>query len=240
MYADLAWTWPIISSPEDYAEEARQFRDFLRDAAAIDVTEVLHLGCGGGHVDSQLKRYVHITGVDVSPAMLRLARRLNPEVAYRYGDMRSVRLGKAFDGVLISDAVAYMRTERDLARAFATAYHHLRPGGSIVTYAEHAAERFDRARTEVLRARRGDTEVVFFEDRYDPDPKDTTFEATFVFLIRRRGRLRVETDRHVLGLFPASTWRRTLRETGFQMRHAGRDPSVPASPTAWYAGRKPV
>ncbi len=240
MYADLAWTWPILSPPEDYAEEARQFRDFLTDTASIDVRDVLHLGCGGGHVDSHLKRWMRITGVDLSPAMLRLARRLNPEVTYRRGDMRTVHLGRTFDGVLISDAVAYMRTERDLARAFATAYRHLRPGGSFVTYAEHAAERFDQNRMEIIRRKRGDTEVVFIENRYDPDPKDTTFDATFIFLIRRRGRLRVETDRHVLGLFPASTWRRKLREAGFQVCHATKDPSTPASPTRWFAGRRPI
>ncbi len=240
MYSDLAWTWPILSPPEDYAKEARRFRDFLRDTASIDVGEVLHLGCGGGHVDSHLKRWMHITGVDLSPAMLRLARRLNPEVAYRRGDMRSVRLGRTFDGVLISDAVAYMRTERDLLRAFETAYRHLRPGGAFVTYAEHEAGRFDQNYTEIARGKQGDTEVVFIENRHDPDPKDTTFEATFVFLIRRRGRLRVETDRHVLGLFPASTWRRTLRAAGFQVRHAATDPSTPASPTRWFAGRRPT
>jgi len=238
LYADLAWTWPIISPPREYAEEARQFRDFLRRTASIDVKEVLHLGCGGGHVDSQLQRYMRITGVDLSPMMLRLARRLNPEVTYRRGDMRSVRLGRTFDGVLISDAVAYMRTPRDLARAFATAYRHLRPGGSFVTYAEHAREGFEQNWTRAIRGRRGDVEVVFVENRYDPDPRDTTFEATFLYLIRRRARLRVETDRHVLGLFSTTAWQRALREAGFRVCHAGLDPGTADDPMAWFAGRK--
>ena len=239
LYADLSWTWPIVSPPEHYAGEAREFRDFLRDGAVGDVREVLHLGCGGGHVDSHLKRYVGITGVDLSPAMLRLARRLNPEVTYRRGDMRSVRLGRMFDGVIVSDAVGYMRSPRDLARAFATAYRHLRPGGAFVTYAEHARELFEQNRTEAIRGRHGDVEVVFVENRYDPDPRDTTFEATFLYLIRRRSRLTVETDRHVLGLFPTATWRRTLRGAGFQVRHAGPDPATPDDPVPWFVGRKP-
>ncbi len=240
LYADLAWTWPIVSPPEDYAEEAREFWRFLRSGAAGDVREVLHLGCGGGHVDSQLKRHVRILGVDLSPSMLRLARRLNPDVTYRRGDMRSVRLGRTFDGVLLSDAGAYMRTPRDLARAFATAYRHLRPGGCFVTYAEHARERVRQNETQAIRGRRGDVEVVFVENRYDPDPGDTTFEATFVYLIRRRGRLTVETDRHVLGLFPAATWLRTMESTGFVLRHAGPDARTPRDPMPWFVGRKPA
>lgn len=190
-------------------------------------------------MDSHLKKHVRTTGVDLSPAMLRLARRLNPEVTYRRGDMRSVRLGESFDGVLISDAVSYMQTPRDLARAFATAYRHLRPGGSFATYAEHTPERFEQDGTHAIRGRRADTEVIFVENRYDPDPRDTTFEATFLYLIRRRGRLTVEWDRHVLGLFPAATWRRTLRDAGFRVRHAGPDLDTPDDPTPWFVGQKP-
>jgi len=153
--------------------------------------------------------------------------------------MRSVRLGGTFDGVLLSDAGAYMRSRRDLRRAFATAYRHLRPGGSFVTYAEHTREGFEPNWTKPIRGRRGNVEVVFVENRYDPNPRDATFEATFVYLIRRRGRLTVETDRHVLGLFPAATWRRTLRDAGFRIRHAGPDPSTPEDPMPWFVGRKP-
>ena len=240
LYSDLAWTWPIISPPSHYEEEACQFWNFLRATASGPVREVLHLGCGGGHVDSRLKRHVRITGVDLSPSMLRLARRLNPEATYRRGDMRNARLGRVFDGALISDAVAYMQTPRDLERAFLTAFQHLRPGGSFVTYAEHVRGRIEPNDTKVIRGRRGTDEVVFIENLYDPNRNDTTLEATFLYVIRRSGRLRIETDRHVLGLFPVATWRRALRKAGFEVRHAGRDPSVPSDPMPWFAARKPV
>lgn len=239
LYKELSWTWPIISPPQEYAEEAREFRDFLRTGALGEVHEVLHLGCGGGHVDSRLKRYVRIVGVDRSPSMLRLARRLNPEVTYCAGDMRSVRLGRTFDGVLLSDAGAYLRTPRDLGRAFGTAFRHLRPGGSFVTYAEHVREGWEQNWTEAIRGRHGDVEIVFVENRFDPDPRDTTFEATFLYLIRRRNRLTVETERHILGLFPKATWRRTLRETGFRILHDGPDARTPDDPMPWFVSRKP-
>lgn len=239
LYKDLSWTWPIVSPPEEYREEARQFWDFLRKTASGRVRNVLHLGCGAGHVDSQLKRYVDITGVDLSPSMLRLARRRNPEVTYRRGDMRSVRLGCAFDGALISDAVAYMQTSRDLTRAFATAYRHLRPGGAFVTYAEHLRGRLPQNYTRPIHGREGRDEVVFVENLYDPDPHGATLEATFIYLIRRSGRLTVETDRHVLGFFREPTWRRSLQEAGFVLRHAGPDPSAPpGDDMPWYAGLK--
>ena len=59
-------------------------------------------------------------------------------------------------------------------------------------------------------------EVVFIENDYDPDPTDDHYEGTMVYLIREDGKLRVETDRHTLGLFPLDLWRGTLRSVGFE------------------------
>ncbi len=66
-------------------------------------------------------------------------------------------------------------------------------------------------------ARPDNVEVVFIENDYDPDPADETYEATMVYLIREKGRLRVERDVHVMGLFPLAVWRQSLRSAGFQV-----------------------
>ncbi len=43
---------------------------------------------------------------------------------------------------------------------------------------------------------KGDMEVTYIENNYDPDQFDDTYECTFVYLIRREGVLEIETDRH--------------------------------------------
>ena len=73
MYGDLAWTWPIISPPEDYVEEGELLSELLRRRAKTTVTSLLHLGCGGGHLDATLKRHFDVTGVDISPSAVALA-----------------------------------------------------------------------------------------------------------------------------------------------------------------------
>lgn len=50
------------------------------------------------------------------------------------------------------------------------------------------------------------------ENLYDPDPSDTTYEMTFLYLIRQAGVLQIETDRHLAGLFPRQSWLLRLRE----------------------------
>ena len=45
-------------------------------------------------------------------------------------------------------------------------------------------------------------------------------ETLFVYLIRRDGRLEVETDVHCQGLFEQEVWIRLLRDTGFEVKTA--------------------
>ncbi len=82
MYGDLAWLWPIISPPEDYAEETELFSRVIREHSRIEVKTLLHIGCGAGHNDHVFKKHFEVTGIDNSEEMLKLARELNPEVTY--------------------------------------------------------------------------------------------------------------------------------------------------------------
>jgi SAM-dependent methyltransferase len=218
LYRDLSWTWPIISPPEDYRDEAEEFVRLVRENSRVDPHELLHLGCGGGHIDAHIKKYLEVTGVDVSASMLRLARHLNPEVEYHRGDMRTTRLKRKYDAVIIADSISYMQSEHDLAAAFRTSYWHLKPGGVFVTYVEETPNRFVQNRTVCSRRAKGDIEIVFVENAFDPDTDDTSFESTFVYLIRKSSRLRVEVDRHFQGIFPLKTWRRLLRQAGFGVK----------------------
>jgi len=55
--------------------------------------QVLDVGYGPGHIARYLKeRGVNAAGIDLAPAMVELARRLNPQLEFTTGDMRSLRL----------------------------------------------------------------------------------------------------------------------------------------------------
>ena len=212
MYADLAWTWPLISPPSDYVKETEILSKIIKEHSQIEVKTLLHLGCGGGHNDYTFKKYFDVTGVDISCDMLELAGTLNPEVTYHQGDMRTVRLRTQFDAVVILDSLGYMTSAEDLERAFATAYHHVTPGGVFLTLAEVSTDNFKQNMTDVTVCSRDNTDIVFIENYYDPDTTDTVLESTFVYLIRRSGRLEVHTDRHVLGIFDIETWVHLLQK----------------------------
>lgn len=218
LYDDLAWIWPIISLPIDHEEETELFTRVIKENSLIEAKTLLHLGCSSGYSDYTFKKHFKVTGVDISNDMLKLARKLNPEVVYRYGDMRTVQLEGQFDAVVILDSITYMSTIDDLKCAFSTAYYHLREGGTFLTVVEEAPEKFKQNNTFFSIHSKNDTEIVFIENCYDPDTSDTTYESTFIILVRHKGKLEIHTDRHVCGIFPLKTWTNLLTGTGFKVK----------------------
>ena len=217
LYGYLAWTWPIISPVEEYVKETEYFSKLIRKNAKIKTKKLLHLGCGGGHNDYTFKKNFKLTSVDISEDMIKIAKELNPNVDYQYGDMRTIRMRENFDAVTILDSISYMGTAEDLKRAFSTAYYHLKPGGVFLTMAEKTYGQLKQSETFVSTHSRGNTEITFIENYYDPDPADTSFEATFIYLIRVNGQLEIRTDPHLCGIFKIETWHELLNETGFEI-----------------------
>ncbi len=221
LYDDLAWLWPIWGDPEDYTDYCNHVTHVIREHAGIPVNSLLDIGCGGGKNVFNLKRNYHVTGLDLSPPMLELARQLNPECEFVHADMRTFDLGRTFDAVLLDDAITYMTTRADLRSAFASAWRHLNPGGVMVVNPDETKETFLQNRTVVTPAggaRPAHVDVVFVENSFDPDREDDHYEGTMVYLIREHGQLRVEVDRHILGLFAIDAWRAALAEVGFEIR----------------------
>ena len=217
IYDDLASWWPLLSSPAEYAEEAKVYRRALGDASWGAPRTLLELGSGGGNNAFHLKAHLACTLVDLSPAMLEVSRALNPECEHVEGDMRSVRLGRLFDAVFVHDAVAYLATEEDLRATFATAYEHCRPGGAALFVPDFVRETF-RPSTSHGGHDDGDRGLRFLEWATDPDPTDSTYQLDFAILLREGDAVRVERDRHVCGLFGRDQWIRWLFESGFRPR----------------------
>ena len=215
LYRDLAAWWPLLSAPEDYADEAAEYASILRDRVAGDLNRVLELGSGGGNTASHLKTSFSMTLVDRSPAMLEVSRRLNPELEHLEGDMRSVRLDRTFDAVFVHDAIAYMTTEHDLRQVFVTAFEHVRPGGVALFVPDAVTETFIET-TDHGGHDGADRAMRYLEWTWDPDPTDTIvrMELTYVFH-EPDGAVHAELDTHICGVFPTATWTRLLADVGF-------------------------
>jgi len=225
LYGELAAWWPVISPPAEYAGDAEAVeREFA--AAAVPVRTLLDLGSGGGHVALHLRRNRSVTLADLSPDMLAVSRQLNPDCEHVQGDMRTIRLGREFDAVLVHDAVDYVISQADLALVVGTAFAHCRPGGIAVFAPDHTAETF-RAGAGAGGGHDGSGRQASFTERTtDPDPGDNWILAEYEFTLRDAdGTVTIVPEAHRLGSFRRATWLALLTAAGFT---AGvRELSVP-------------
>lgn len=216
LYDELAEWWPVFSDPAEYRREVAHFARVLRQSTRPEPHSVLELGSGGGNSALHLKKRFAMTLVDLSPRMLRVSRRLNPDCDHVRGDIRSIRLGRTFDAVYVHDAICHMTTQRDLQAVMRTAYEHCRPGGVALFVPDFVRETFQEGTDQGG----GDSErgsVRFLQWIVDPNPADNTYVVDFAIMLRgRRGEVRVAHDRHLQGLFPRAQWSRLLREVGFK------------------------
>jgi len=165
----------------------------------------------------------HVTVIDSSAQMLNVSRKLNPEADHVLGDMRTIRMERFFDAVIINDSIGYMLTECDLRAAFETAAAHLRPSGICVVSQAQVRELFQPNHVSAKTHRRCDMEVTFIVHDLSPDPMNNIVESLIFIVIRKGNDIRIELDRHRTGLFPRSTWIALLTESGLQVGQY-RDP----------------
>jgi SAM-dependent methyltransferase len=219
LYTELADWWPLLSPPSHDVEEAEDLLSVLRDATDPPPRTLLELGCGGGSLAYHLKPHLTLTLTDRSPRMLTQSHAVNPECEHLEGDMTSLDLGRAFDAVLIHDAVMYLTDPASVRAALRTARRHCRRGGVLVILPDCVRETFASHTSTGGEDAPDGRGLRYLEWAWDPDPADHTFEVAFAFLLREAdGSVRVELDRHREGLFAREQWLSWLREAGFDPR----------------------
>jgi SAM-dependent methyltransferase len=114
---DIAFGW-------DVEEEADWLVERLRSPRSV-----LEPGCGSGRMlDAFARRGVDVTGLDLSPQMLELARnRLGDRGTLVEGDMTDFDLGRTFEGAISPINTLLHLTPEELARHLECMARHLEP-----------------------------------------------------------------------------------------------------------------
>jgi SAM-dependent methyltransferase len=147
------WYRDVVASYDSVAEDyASHFFDELSNkpfdrnllTRFVELTpqqgRVCDLGCGPGHVAGFLAELgADVIGVDISPAMVEVARRLNPRLEFEIGDMLHLQFS---DGRFAGIAALYSLIHIDRSRlplALRELSRVLAPGGRLLA-AFHVGE----------------------------------------------------------------------------------------------------
>ncbi len=134
MYTDIATFYDLIyTSRKDYAAEAAQLHALIQTHKRSSGQRLLDVACGTGLHLAQLQAYYTAEGLDLTPAMLELARQRCPGLPLHVGDMRTFDLGQRFDVVTcLFSSVGHLPTPADLTQAVSAMARALVPGGVLI------------------------------------------------------------------------------------------------------------
>jgi SAM-dependent methyltransferase len=134
-YADA---YDALYADKDYEAEC----DLIESIASEfgnGCSTFLDLGCGtGGHAIVLASRGRRVTGIDLSPEMVGIARRRAADAGvtsaeFHVGDVRTFRSDETFDVVLLMFAVlGYQLSDTDVQATLETASEHLEPKGVLI------------------------------------------------------------------------------------------------------------
>lgn len=219
-YEQLAPWWPLFSPPAHYVEESEDLLARLRTVAP-DAKTLLELGSGGGSLAYHLKPHYALTLTDISAGMIAVNRAANPECEHAVGDMRSLRLGRRFDIVLVHDAVMYATTPDQVLATLRTAVAHLSPGGAVAVLPDYVRETFRPGTEHGGEDAEDGRGFRYLEWTWDPDPTDATYTVDYTFMMREAsGSVSVMHDRHIEGLFSRKEWLRWFSDVELDARSA--------------------
>lgn len=106
------------------------FAELVQEAGGGPVADV---GCGPGHVTAQLRELgVDAFGVDLSPAMIDVARRAHPGVRFEVGSMTELDLADASVAGLLAFWSLIHVPDAAIPTVFGHFHRVLRPGGPLL------------------------------------------------------------------------------------------------------------
>ncbi len=131
--------YDLLYRDKDYEAECDFLEQIVKKYARSPVKTILEGGCGtGGHALPLARRGYHVTGFDLSEAMIEVAsRRAEQEkistTSFTVADLRRFDLKKKFDLCLcMFSALGYVNETEGIISAFASMRKHLKKGSLFI------------------------------------------------------------------------------------------------------------
>lgn len=197
---------------------------------------IIDVGCGTGNHAWRLSRMGYIvTGVDVSPTMIRIARSKDrtAKTGFLEGDMKALECvipeGKRFDAAIALGQVSSHLCTNPEVQAFLKGIQAvLKKSGLFVFSARNATKINDEYLNKLLLDHIISEErlqlAILAQNSRDPmDPNTIIWRP--IYLMKKNDRFDLQVREHRLRWFQYSELRRLLTENGFRIRAVHSGPS---------------
>lgn len=215
LFDDFAHRYDLHTPPDHYRHD---HGIVLEEAAAIGGhCKMLDVGCSTGVLVEKARRAgILATGIDASPAMVRVAESRAGAGSAAVGRMEEIDEEDAYDLVVsLSWTVNYCESRESLLDILRRIHRALRPGGRALLQVAHAAHVDGQVMEDREPGPGGEPDDVVFLYRFTRlDGDDLPMSAEYIYASKSLNEL--VSERHVLHMADAGAVGQCAREAGFE------------------------
>jgi ubiquinone/menaquinone biosynthesis C-methylase UbiE len=217
MFSKTARYYDKIYGQKDYQAEADRLHAIIQQELGSQGKRLLDVACGtGGHIQP-LKAHYQVSGLDLEPGLLEIARQRHPEVTFYQGDMVDFDLDQRFDVLTcLFSAIGYVRTPENLDRALRSMARHLVPGGLLLVEPWFTPDDWTPGKTHAMLVEEQDLKIARVSTSFG-DGRLSWFD--FHYLIATPEGTEHLVERHELGLFEQSEMKAAFVKAGLSVRY---------------------
>lgn len=214
LYSKYAEYYDKIYAQKDYTHECQFIEWVVEEHGSSNGNTLLDMACGTGSHIQLLKDKFDIIGMDISPNMLQLARSKIPDVEFVQGDMKKLDLDKRFSAIIcMYSAINYNISYAELEKTLENFYNHLDEGGVLVFDLGFNKDNWVDGSVIIDTISEDDLELARIgQSRLNGDVSN----SSFVFLIKKDGKMDFSVDQHELGVFKSINVLELMENVGFE------------------------
>jgi ubiquinone/menaquinone biosynthesis C-methylase UbiE len=218
LHGEWAKYYDRVYSFKDYLDEAVRVQNLTMKYLESGGNTLLDVACGTGLHLKHLKDDFSCMGVDVSKAMLKIARKNAPGVTFKEADMATLQLGKQFDVITcLLSSVGYVKTYSNLKRTIQNFAKHLKKGGIALIEPSHANSFYVRGEPRITMYDGKDAKIARVNVA---KIRQATAMLNMHILIAEKGKdAQYFTDAHELGLFGINKTLGIMKEAGLKSKY---------------------
>jgi ubiquinone/menaquinone biosynthesis C-methylase UbiE len=218
LHSELAKYYDKVYSFKDYLDEAVRVQNLIMKYLESGGNMLLDVACGTGLHLKHLKDDFSCTGVDISKAMLKIARKNAPGVTFKEADMKTLKLGKQFDAITcLLSSVGYVKTYANLKRTIQNFSTHLKKGGLVLIEPSHANSFYVKGEPHITTYNGKDAKIARINVT---KTRQATAVLNMHILIAERGKdAKYFRDAHELGLFGINKTLGIMKEAGLKSKY---------------------
>jgi SAM-dependent methyltransferase len=213
LYKKFARYYDLIYKNVDYHGETEFIKNALKKHGHINGNKMLDIACGTGNHAQLLQDEFKITGADINPEMLKIAREKVPSVNFLQADMKNLDLDNEFDLITcLFSAINYNTNYNELESTLKKFQTHLKPKGLLIFDLGLNQENWIEGLVSVDTVVEGDLKLARICQSH---LEDGVFNANFVFIVKENDLIDFDIDQHKLGIFQVVKVKQIMENLGF-------------------------